>query len=160
MPNGGNSEAELKQFVNMKKYFILLLLTFSMNCIAQISGYGTNENPYLISSAEDLSFMRDMINSGDESYSNAYYKQTCNIVINESLDNIALVWESVSSFSGVYDGGYFYIKGIYINNDSDCQGLFGINRGVIKNLGLVRPMMVRSSSRQPWPETCMPIVRS
>ena len=137
MPNGGNSEAELKQFVNMKKYFILLLLTFSMNCIAQISGYGTNENPYLISSAEDLSFMRDMINSGDESYSNAYYKQTCNIVINESLDNIALVWEPVSSFSGVYDGGYFYIKGVYINNDSDCQGLFGINRGVIKNLGLI-----------------------
>lgn len=137
MPNDGNSEAELKQFVNMKKYFILLLLTFSMNCIAQISGYGTNENPYLISSVEELSFMRDMINSGDESYCNAYYKQTCNIVINESLDNIDLVWEPVSSFSGVYDGGYFYIKGVYINNNSDNQALFGINRGVIKNLGLI-----------------------
>lgn len=125
----------------MRKIFLLFVIAISLNCAAQIAGDGTSENPYLISSAEDLCYMRDMVNSGDGIYKKAYYKQTCDIVLNESLgaDNInewIPIGNSENPFMGVYDGSCFQVKGLYINNDLDNQGLFGVNEGAVCYLGL------------------------
>lgn len=122
----------------MRKVLFLFFVAYSLICGAQIVGDGTFENPYIISSADDLFYMRDMVNSGDESYKKAHYKQMDNIVINESMLNDDVIsWVPINSFNGVYDGGRFYIKGLYINNNFDNQGLFGVNYGTIKNLGLI-----------------------
>ena len=125
----------------MKRILFLLFVTISLNCVAQIVGDGTSENPYLISSAEELCYMRDKVNSGDENYSRAYYKQTNDIILNEYLDGDNLnewvpIGNSENPFQGVYDGSCFQVKGVYINNDLNNQGFFGVNEGVVRYLGL------------------------
>lgn len=130
----------------MKKGVFLLVLFFavSLNVIAQVNGLGTETNPYLVTTVNDLYFIAERINSGDESFSKAYYLQTNNIVINESVGDGCAEneWTPIGTnetpFQGEYNGGKFYISGVYINNETaSSQGLFGCNDGVIKYVGIV-----------------------
>ncbi len=42
-----------------------------------------------------------------------------------------------NNFAGTFDGAGFTVSGVYINNSSDYQGLFGyVGNGTIKNLGV------------------------
>ena len=88
-------------------------------------GAGTQDNPYLISSAADLAGMAKLVNSGDEHFASAYYLQTSNInlsdhfwrpigdvVIDSSLTDIT----TTNAFSGVYDGDGYIISGLRYNN--------------------------------------------
>ena len=77
---------------------------------------------------------------------------TADIIINENVldangnltensENL-LVWEAVgfdysNSFYGTFDGQGHTVRGIYINSENDYQGLFGYNRGTIKNIGVM-----------------------
>ena len=111
---------------------------------SSLTGCGTEDNPYLITSANDLIYMRDQINSGEEitttstceyddynnyiHLNNAYYKQTANISLNDTTnwknwnENTTGLyeWEPIqgdeSYFSGIYDGDNHSISGIYISN--------------------------------------------
>jgi hypothetical protein len=40
-------------------------------------------------------------------------------------------------FEGTFDGNGFTISGIYVNSESDYQGLFAASSGTIKNLGVI-----------------------
>lgn len=128
----------------MRKLFSSLFLLMSVVLYAQLSGVGIKDNPYLITSSSDLIYVASRVNSGDESYSKAYYLQTKDIVLNESISDVnnIISWTPIGSeefpFGGVYDGGKHTVSGLYINDENATQqGLFGYNTGTIKCVGLV-----------------------
>jgi len=46
-------------------------------------------------------------------------------------------WTAINGFRGTFDGAGFVIGGVYVNNTSSSKGLFALNRGTVKNLGVV-----------------------
>ena len=56
-----------------------------------------------------------------------------------SVTNSRFSWSPIKNFIGTFDGNGHYIKGLYINTNSDYQGLFGsVNTagGILKNIFL------------------------
>ena len=125
----------------------------NMNFIAQfeyigpdITGIGTAEEPFIIYTIKGLEKI------GEKGYSlDAYYKLGKNIdascTRNENYNNgqgwqpIAKICNStgrVKYFSGVFDGGNYEIRNLYINREDSFVGLFSyVKGGIIKNLNLV-----------------------
>ena len=76
---------------------------------SHLEGSGTEDDPYLIQSAEDLAYLlRNAEREGE------YYLQTANIDLSKTW------WPSIPDFNGHYDGNGFLISGMY----SDRYGLF------------------------------------
>ena len=102
-------------------------------------GQGTAESPYQISSLEDLTAFRDMVNSG-ETFENYYFRQTSDIDIG-SLEWMPIgISGSGNYFMGIYDGDCHTINNIKITESYPYSpanvGLFGTLSGTVKNLGL------------------------
>lgn len=118
----------------MKALFSLFICFSNVFCYAQFAGgNGTYNSPYLISTAEQLSYVADNVNK--------YYKQTCDIdLTNYIIENSTKGWFPIGSnydpFTGSYDGGGYTIKGLSINRPTtDNVGLFGyVKNGTIRNL--------------------------
>ena len=96
-------------------------------------GSGTDEDPYQISSKEDLFAFKQMASSPyfKSKYNQARYIQTADIDLNNES------WDSENFyFRGIYDGNYHSIKNLYINTDKSYVGLFStVSYGsIIKNL--------------------------
>ncbi|HRX69019.1 MAG TPA: SBBP repeat-containing protein, partial [Tenuifilaceae bacterium] len=98
-------------------------------------GSGTEDNPFLISNAEQLNNVRQFLD--------AYYLQTADIDLDLAPWNEGEGWEPIGNatikFSGSYNGNYQIINNLYINRSSvNLQGLFGItSNAVIKNIKLL-----------------------
>jgi hypothetical protein len=90
--------------------------------------YGSEHNPILIASAEELKTIGT--NSAGK-----YYKQTANIdLLNEEN------WTPISTFKGHYDGDNFEIKGLKITTETEVSyaGLFGmLTNAEVKNVRLI-----------------------
>ena len=88
-------------------------------------GNGTENNPYKISTYEQLNQIRN--------YSNKYFIQTNNISVPEGTN-----WTPIENFSGEYDGNGYSIDGLKIsisNKLGDVYSAFIINNsGYIHNL--------------------------
>ncbi len=109
------------------------------------AGYGTIDDPYLISTAEDLIRLRDNVNAGC-SYYGRYFKLTNNIDLYESYpDKSDINWVPIGyydendkaesyRFDGCFDGDGYTIRDVDISSDHNSQGLFGFVTGEIKNL--------------------------
>jgi len=103
-------------------------------------GEGTQENPYVISSSENLLYMAEQINAGTSGYSTAYYKQTANI------DMSSVSWTPIESFAGNYDGQGYMIKNlngegsnyddVYKSDNINAFSFIISLSGHIKNLGI------------------------
>lgn len=144
----------------MKKGFFAaflcaLIMVLLPAAVYAMDGTGTEDNPYQISSADDLEEFRDIVNDDE---TGACAELTANIVLNDDVLNSdgSLNEEKASTFeewtpigsesnryTGTFDGNGKTISGIYINTDEDNQGLFGcigdINKsgtGTVKNLGI------------------------
>ncbi len=97
-------------------------------------GDGTQENPYLISTAEQLNSVRYYLNS--------HFLQVNDIDLGVSPWNDDEGWNPIGDvtyrFIGRYDGGGYSIYNLYIERPSaSYQGLFGIVDGAyIQNLNL------------------------
>lgn len=116
--------------------------------INKCSGTGTLEDPFLISSLENLVWFSEFVNSGNNSV-NAIL--TCNIVMNVNLINEDnelnngefLEWTPIgnidNAYNGTFDGQGYTISGLYHKNDETIYlGLFGrISKGTIKNVNVV-----------------------
>lgn len=141
------------------------LWTDTGNRSSYLVGSGTQSDPYLISSAQDLAYLSYMVNSKQapkiESslkglygyYANDYFKQTCDIDLTEHY------WKSIGNvmynenggldgafFAGNYDGDGYLISGLNTLNGTNFNyyttGLFGSvitanNDVVIKNITIV-----------------------
>lgn len=116
------------------------------------SGSGSKEDPYIISSGGQLAYLANLINDGNSYYSACHYRLAADILLNDTKDFDS--WETSAPdnewtpigcsseedffyFSGTFDGADHTIKGMYISDDSDYLGLFGVVRnGHIKNLNI------------------------
>ena len=112
----------------------------------QFKGSGTADDPYQISSKEELEKMRDLVNSQffTNDYSNKCYIQTADIDLKNEpwtpigkrmVNNVDL---SAPLFWGSYNGNYHTIKNLFVTETekNKYSGLFGSFRGngIIENL--------------------------
>ena len=123
---------------------------------------GTEADPYLIYTAEELKWFRNWVNGkldSDESgkpiyHGDAHAKLMADIVFNENVldadGNLNTgqakffnVWQPICKiethdYTGVFDGQGHTIRGLYFQtNDSESGfALFGTNKGTIKNVGI------------------------
>lgn len=116
------------------------LVTFS-------GGTGTTEDPYKISSADELKAFAEKVNSGETGLCGILIS---NINLNPGITfkengtytgGIPAQWTPIGTnaknYTGTFDGNGHVISGLYINNnDADYQGLFGGSTGTIQNLGI------------------------
>lgn len=118
----------------------------------QFIGSGTAEDPYQISSKEELETMRDLVNSTyfNPIYGHAYYKQTADIDLQsepwvpiglgyDGNDGLGAYNCTTRMFFGSYDGNRHYIYNLNVNQQWNDSGLFGFIRGksaVVCNLAV------------------------
>lgn len=121
---------------------------------------------YAIQNLEELKQFRDEVNAGNN-FSGIKVIQTADISMNEGKYTIneetgeitfaedAEQWEPIGNnvttnnrFYGDYDGQGHTISGIYIDSETDYQGLFGncSPSGTIKNLDIDKSKMISTAS--------------
>ncbi len=88
-------------------------------------GSGTESDPYLIETAENLAWIAEMVNSGVTTYTGVYFKLVSNLNMN-SIAWVPIGNSETQSFCGQFDGNNKYINNIKITGSYTYQGLFGI----------------------------------
>ena len=119
-------------------------------------GTGTVDDPYKITTADDLNKLAADVNSGTK-YTDTYFKLMKDVSFSCNSDwddltseenNFTPIGNSTSnSFRGTFDGNGMSISGIRIyknTKDATSQniGLFGVLRGTVKNLTLTDTRIV------------------
>ena len=142
---------------------MLVVMLMTMTAWAQTvsfptesGGTGTVDNPYKITTADDLNKLAADVNSGTK-YTDTYFKLMNNVSFSCTSDWDNLTSEennftpignsSSNSFRGTFDGNGMSISGIRIyKNTKDVAsqniGLFGVLRGTVKNLKLTDTRIV------------------
>ena len=94
-----------------------------------LSGAGTEEDPYLISTESDLLYL---VEQGKTEAITGYYELQNDIVLETSE------WEGIGSssysFEGVFDGKGYEISKVRSSGTDHYAGLFASNKGTIKDL--------------------------
>lgn len=128
--------------------FFFLLVTMPAMIFAQYDdwdgsaeiwthGSGTEANPYLIESAENLAWISEMVNNGVTTYEGACFKLTTDL----NMQNIAWVPignSTTNLFCGKFDGDHHFIDNISVTGSYTYAGLFGITGENVRiaNLGV------------------------
>ena len=113
-------------------------------------GSGSEGNPYVIKTAEQLANLSYVIGAGDDKYWGKYYTLDADIILNEGeiidsagmpVDSTAdlLKWTPIGKsvevpFTGYFDGNGHTISGLFIKTKAKYNGLFGYCDCTIKNL--------------------------
>lgn len=119
----------------------------------ELTGEGTEQNPFKIGSLDDLITARNHMKNRDKynnelSYAKAYYKLTQDIEFNQSACDSSggnIIWSGFGKegdiFTGVFDGNGHTISNFYSKADGRSYyiGLFARNSGTIKNLIMKDP---------------------
>lgn len=93
-------------------------------------------NTITITSEAELALLANNVNTGVSTYTGY------TITLDRDLDLAEHYWVAIGTsstyyFKGIFDGGRYSIKGLYINNTASNQGLFGyVSGGTIKNLSV------------------------
>lgn len=97
----------------------------------QFDGSGTQEDPYLIQTSEDLVMLSNFTNAG--LYLDAYYKLT------NDIDMTGVKYATIAEFKGTFDGNNHIISNLVINDaNANEVALIGyLDGGIVKNLGIV-----------------------
>jgi len=104
------------------------------------AGDGTVDNPFQITTADELAAMAAIVNAGEAGYNPSYYMVMADIDLNVTPYNEGIGWTTIgvasSPFQGVLDGNGKTISGLYLNQTGINKGLFGevLGNAVIKNL--------------------------
>ncbi|QOR36844.1 hypothetical protein IMX26_08560 [Clostridium sp. 'deep sea'] len=111
-------------------------------------GEGTENKPYQISSANELAYLANLVNSGakdskNEAYANMHYELIDNIKIGDFCDFTPIGNSDINSFKGTLKGNGNHIVNLTIgtsitpNLSLSALGLFGYLSGAtIENIGL------------------------
>lgn len=94
-------------------------------------GLGTELDPYQVETASDLNDVRNNLS--------AYYEQIADIDLRE-YSNWIPIGDPNNPFTGIYDGGNYFIDGLTINTTIENAGLFGILNSLsatLKNINIV-----------------------
>lgn len=119
--------------------------------LVPFGGNGTQTNPYEIDEISDLEYLRMLVNYG-LNLEGTYFKlindlnintnkytideETNTITFGENAKQWIPIGNEIAPFNGIFDGNGKIIKGLYISNTLDSQGLFGYNAGNIKGLNI------------------------
>ena len=108
-------------------------------------GSGTEADPYLIATAQDLVDFRNEVNKGTAKLY-ATLKDNINLsVLDENWEPIGT--SSSKPYSGTFDGGGFTISGLKIDNNKRYQGLFGyVKGGTIQDLTVAGSVKTSTTS--------------
>ncbi|MBS4915955.1 MAG: hypothetical protein KHZ93_00020 [Clostridiales bacterium] len=108
-----------------------------------VQGDGSESNPYRIRNAEDLKEFAKTVNDGELA---ACAELIADIDLNPGVTfhedgsyqgGTPEQWTTIKDYNGIFNGNGKTIRGLYIDNESEYQGLFGENTGTIKNLGII-----------------------
>ena len=118
-------------------------------------GSGVEGDPFLIATKEQLEAFRDLVNGGN---AGIWGKLEADIDLNPGFTfasdgsytgpdgKLPEQWTPIGvNYTGTFDGGSHTVSGVYINNTSSNQGLFGTIRGTVQNLGVINSY-IRSGS--------------
>lgn len=104
-----------------------------------LEGMGTEINPYLIKTPEDLKQVATVSNFNNN-FKDKYF------LLTNDIDMSGIDWTPIcatstisggNSFAGIFDGNYYEIKNLTVPGGSNATyGLFGMVSGTVKNLGL------------------------
>ena len=108
------------------------------------NGLGTEQEPFVIFSAEEFIYFLTQIREG-ESYENVYFVLTSNINLGGYSINATALTED-TSFKGILDGNSHKIYNFIITSpDNSFGGLFGYVDGIIRNIGFETSMMITTN---------------
>lgn len=134
LPNGALTPEDTEVTIYYQAYS--LTVTIEVEERPFWKGSGTEEDPYLISRAQDLVALKDWVNVKSKSCAGLYFKMTDNINL-ENYPNWTPIGNSAKIFNGTFDGDYHVIKNLNMSGGYYYQGLFGQARNAtIKNLGI------------------------
>lgn len=94
-------------------------------------GMGTESDPIIINSADQLKLLADNVNNGT-TYTGVYFQLTVNLGLGNHVWSV--IGNSTHPFNGIFDGNGYLVTGLYINDYANEQGLFGCVNGSIRNL--------------------------
>ena len=113
-------------------------------------GSGSEGNPYVIKTAEQLANLSYVIGASDEKYWGKHFKLDADIILNKGelidsagmpVDSTAdlLKWTPIGKsgevpFTGYFDGNGHTVSGLFISTKGKYNGLFGYCNCTIKNL--------------------------
>lgn len=132
----------MKKMSYRKMWLLLAFACLSAESQAQMSGSGTENDPYLVKTPDDLFDIRNDLS--------ACYKMANDIDLTEWIaeENPTNGWAPIDGFAGTFDGGGHIIRGLYVNrpNEEFC-GLFGTNfkysgSPTFKNIIFINPIVV------------------
>ena len=106
-------------------------ITLTAQWSTGLTGEGTAEAPYQLSSKDDLKLFRDMVNSGEYGLCAVL---TADIDLNNEewtpIGNASdYDYDNTKAYSGIFDGGGHTISGLNVTNNSFHAGLFGLISG-------------------------------
>lgn len=136
-------------FLSVASLFAQNLSVWDGSAAVWTNGSGTSADPYLIESAEHLSYLATSVNNGT-TYDGIYFKMTNDLDLN-NLEWTPIGSSQTNSFKGHFHGGNYRIYGLSIDilqsTSTTTQayiGLFGyVNGGTIRNLELSDGCSVR-----------------
>jgi hypothetical protein len=103
----------------------------------------TSAIEFTINTAVELAEFAELVNGGI-SFEGRTVKLGKSIMLNDTTNwedwartAPANTWTPIGDFRGTFDGNDHVVSGVYINNLNDQQGLFGVNKGLIENLGVI-----------------------
>ena len=128
----------------MKKFYFLSILVLTMVAVMPLQkmeaqavsvwdgtsaiwtqGSGTQADPYLIETAQNLAWISEMVNNGVTTYSGVWFKLTSDL----NMHNIAWVPignSTTNCFCGKFDGDNHFIDSISVTGSYTYAGLFGV----------------------------------
>ena len=105
---------------------------------AGFSGTGLNDDPYIISTGENLAYLSQEVNAGNN-YSGKYFKLSSDIDLGDhSFTPIGKLLSGTDyPFKGIFDGNGNTISNLNVNSAEAYVGLFGeIEDAIIENLNV------------------------
>lgn len=112
------------------------------NLNGQLNGKGTEAEPYLIGSEEELRALAAGVNNGSIETEGKYFALTSDIDFSASTEVFPSIGTANKYFKGTFDG-----KGHVISNIKQYHGLFYYLCGTLKNLAVVGVEFVSDSKR-------------
>lgn len=108
------------------------------------SGTGTEQDPFVIATAEQLAYLAEAVNGGT-SFEGQFIVLMRSIALNGSAedgyrmpdapDNEWIpIGNADSPFADSFDGNGCTVFGVYIDSEQNCVGLFGSSVGAVKNV--------------------------
>lgn len=119
----------------MKRHVLVLALFGCTLSASAWTGDGTQENPYLLSSEEDLALLRESVNGDNpDDYQNRYFALTRDIELTEPWTPIGLS----TAFKGNLDGRGFGVGNVRIGSTAKISGFFAsISDNTISNFRIL-----------------------